>query len=261
VCLGAATYALGGIRLYFAALVAVCLVPAAAIFVWRSTEARRWSLALATAAMVAISIGSASMWIAKLQRWAVSAATPLVARGSNDVDPSPSAQVIEATGSVSLSEIAVDQVQRSRLRFVAEEGATNIAAGSDATGGIVRSTLVGLATIFVPISVVKALAWVDFAGGRGLLWITDVDTVLFDVFILSAVVLVVAGRRRIGPNAPYVWFLACLGILVTVLLGFVVTNYGTLVRLRVMAAVPLWMLPLAVARSSGDRSSDSALGT
>jgi hypothetical protein len=60
------------------------------------------------------------------------------------------------------------------------------------------------------------------------------------------VYLAVAHRDRAGPNVPYVWFLASLAIVVSLLLGYIVTNFGTLFRLRLMVALPFWMLPLAV---------------
>ncbi len=69
---------------------------------------------------------------------------------------------------------------------------------------------------------------------------------LLDVFILACVSLAVVRRDRIGPHVPYVWFVVSLALVVGLLLGYIVTNFGTLFRLRLMVAVPLWMLPLAV---------------
>jgi hypothetical protein len=115
---------------------------------------------------------------------------------------------------------------------------------------MLRPTLVGLATVFVPISIVRALGWVDFARVRGPLWVTDIDTMLLDLFVLASVALVVVRRDRVGPNLPYVWFVVSLALLISLLLGYIVTNLGTLFRLRLMVAVPLWMLPLAVRHRS-----------
>jgi hypothetical protein len=150
---------------------------------------------------------------------------------------------------------ALAKLRRARLDFVHTGGATNIVANPETDQGIARPTLVGLAAVFVPISIVKKLEWVDFPGGRGLLWITDIDTVVLDVLMLAGVVLVVMHRDRIGSNVPYIWFVVGLAVLISVPLGFIVTNFGTLVRLRLMAMVPLWMLPLAVRQPSRRSSS------
>ena len=149
-------------------------------------------------------------------------------------------------GDFVLWEFALHQVRDSRLGFIESGGSSNIVADAGTDDGIARATLVGLATVFVPISMVRALGWVDLAGVRVPLWITDIDTILLDAFILACVSLTVMHRDRAGPNAPYVWFLVSLAIVVSLLLGYIVTNFGTLFRLRLMVALPFWMLPLAV---------------
>ena len=45
-----------------------------------------------------------------------------------------------------------------------------------------------------------------------------------------------------------------------VLVGYVVTNYGTLFRLRLLAVVPFWLLPLVLAPSSDERRPAVAQG-
>jgi SAM-dependent methyltransferase len=117
------------------------------------------------------------------------------------------------------------------------------------TGGIkgrLAALSVGLGLIFVPVSVLKALSIVDFSGGRGLLLITDIDTVFMDVMIVAAIAFIVRRRSAIGVRLPYLCFAAALGVAAAVLMGYIVTNFGTLFRLRLMVAAPLWLLALAL---------------
>jgi hypothetical protein len=238
--LGAAAYVISEIRLYFAALVWACLIPATMIYVWRSKAPRlRWRVTVAIATLAVASIGPALMESAKLYRWI--ARSPSVQPRVPGTAPDRGRR-----GDFMLWEFALHQVRDSRLGFIKSGGASNIVADAGVDDGIARATLVGLATVFVPISIVKALGWVDLTGVRVPLWITDIDTMLLDVFILACVSLAVVRRDRIGPHVPYVWFVVSLALVVGLLLGYIVTNFGTLFRLRLMVAVPLWMLPLAV---------------
>jgi hypothetical protein len=238
--LGAAAYIISGIRLYFAALVCACLIPAAMIYVWRSrAEPLPWRVTVAIATLAVASIGPAMMETAKLYRWIARAPSVQPSVVSTAPGRGPRDDFI-------LWEFALHQLRDSRLGFIKSGGASNIVADARIDEGIARATLVGLATVFVPISMVRALGLVDLAGMRVPLWITDIDTVLLDVFILACVSLAVMRRDRVGPNIPYVWFVVSLALVISVLLGYIVTNFGTLFRLRLMVAVPLWMLPLAV---------------
>lgn len=107
----------------------------------------------------------------------------------------------------------------------------------------------GLATEFVPASLLKTLGVVDFSGGRGLLPIADIDTLLTDASLLAILTLVYRRRRDID-HPTFVCFCLVLGVATTVLLGYVVTNLGTLFRMRYLAAAPFWMLALALHRRS-----------
>ena len=240
-------------------------VPAAVVYVWRSRSAwPRWSVTVALATLAAASVGPVWARTPEIRRWI--GARPALAE-IHEVEPHVATTAPDWAGrragarctcrcgsSVERPscdrEFALGKLRRARLDFVRTGGATNVIAAGEIDGGIVRPALVGLATVFVPISIVKELGWVDFSGGRGLLWITDVDTVALDFFILAGVALVVLHRAEIRSNLPYVWFVVALGCLICVPLGFIVTNFGTLVRLRLMAMVPMWMLPLAVSRPS-----------
>ena len=105
---------------------------------------------------------------------------------------------------------------------------------------------VGLGLIFVPVSLLKALSIVDFTGGRGLLTITDADTLFMDLTIVAVLALLVRRRSAVRGQLPYVGFAAILAVAAALLMAYIVTNFGTLFRLRLLVAAPLWMLPLAL---------------
>lgn len=114
----------------------------------------------------------------------------------------------------------------------------------------VVATARGLAVIFVPISLLRAVMDIRFEGGRGLLSIVDFDTVVMDLVSGFVVVLLWRRRRAIGDRLPLVLFGFTLSLVTALLLGYVVTNLGSLWRLRSLIAVPLWILVIAVAPRS-----------
>jgi hypothetical protein len=66
-------------------------------------------------------------------------------------------------------------------------------------------------------------------------------------------------RRAIGDRLPFVLFVLILATTTAMLLGYVVTNYGTLWRLRAMVAVPLWVLVVALSPRAGMHPGPSAV--
>ena len=132
----------------------------------------------------------------------------------------------------------------------AEEGApSSIERPSAASSGVVdRLTAVGvgLSLLFVPVSALRMLSIVSFSGGRGLLAITDVDTLFMDLTIAAGIAFLLRRRSAIRGQLPYVAFVVVLATASALLMAYVVTNFGTLFRLRLMVAAPLWMLPLAL---------------
>jgi hypothetical protein len=115
----------------------------------------------------------------------------------------------------------------------------------------------GLAVVFVPISLLRVISDVEVEGGRGLLSIVDLDTVVLDIASLLVVGLLWKRRRSIGDRMPFVVFGLILAGTSALLLGYVVTNLGTLWRLRSLIVVPLWILAVALSpprETARDRS-------
>lgn len=173
-----------------------------------------------------------------------------VEAGSSDdeaLGPDGSARAMTA-GEEGAFEAATARVEDARAGFVRSGGATNVAVswsgGASPGGG--TALVLGIATVFVPISLLSLLSLVDIEGGHGFLFLTDIDT-LFTTFAMAGAVWVVATSRRTGRSTlPFLAFGVALSLMCAVLLGYVVTNYGTLFRLRLLASVPAWLLPLAL---------------
>lgn len=131
-----------------------------------------------------------------------------------------------------------------------------------------RKLSIGLGTVFLPPSVFTWLLGIAEFGGRGLLPIVDIDTVFQNAAILFVVVLLWQRRRDIGAGMPLVIFGVVVALSTAAMIGYTVTNFGTLWRLRLLVAVPLWMMVLSLslrARGSGgdmrDPEGPAALGS
>jgi hypothetical protein len=121
-----------------------------------------------------------------------------------------------------------------------------------------RRLLFGLGALFVPISVLQGVSGVEVPGGRGLLFLTDVDTLFIDLTIFATLVLLWTRRPEVRRHASYATFALMLGCLTALLLAYVVTNFGTLFRLRMLTVVPFWMLLLATS-SAWARPGDAVI--
>jgi len=111
--------------------------------------------------------------------------------------------------------------------------------------------LSGAAALTLPRSVGEALGLFHIGGGRGMLWFTEVDTVLFDVVLLCAL-LALAVRSSAPWRNPLTWLVLLVTLLIAGPLIYSVSNFGTLFRLREMVYVGLLLTPLAVA-ARGER--------
>jgi len=120
----------------------------------------------------------------------------------------------------------------------------------------VKAAAAGLVILFTPMSIARMITGVQVGGGRGLLAIVDLETLFIDATLAAVLVLVWRRRQQIGTRWPVVVFALILSATTALLLGYVVTNFGTLWRLRPLAVIPLWLVGLAVGghRAVIDRS-------
>jgi hypothetical protein len=110
----------------------------------------------------------------------------------------------------------------------------------------VRVVVTGLSFVFLPTSIASRLLRVEMAGGQGLLPVADVDTVFQDVTLMLIGVLLWRRKCLIGDRLPLVIFGLLLSVSSACLLAYVVTNFGTMWRLRSLVAIPFWMTFLAL---------------
>ena len=111
----------------------------------------------------------------------------------------------------------------------------------------------GLAAIFVPMSLLRAASIVDIDGGRGMIFVADIDTIFLDASLVWLGLYVWRRRAQAGVNVAGLVFAVTLTAISAVLLAYVVTNFGTLLRLRLLIAAPAWLAPLALAGGVRER--------
>ena len=266
----AITFYLAGIRAYYAAIAWGVMVCVLSWFLLRQRLRRvpRYSIAavlLLTAMWASYAYGAGPYY-----RGPTFADADRLARGSEGKERNP-AQALYLT--------LVNMVEHARRGFWLTGGATNVSITARRRGpgrsgypapssaaateedlstesGATRSAtdrlitlIVGLGVVFVPVSILKALGIVEFSGGRGLLPFADADTMFLDITLVAIAALLWTRRRAIGDRLPFVAFTVTLSLVTASLLGYVVTNFGTLFRMRAIVAVPMWMLGLALSNA------------
>jgi ketosteroid isomerase-like protein len=113
------------------------------------------------------------------------------------------------------------------------------------TDRIVYPPLVrGAAAMVLPRVIGQALGLFHVGGGRGFLWLADVDTLVFDLALLLSIA-VIATRFRAARREPLFWMLVALALLIGIPLAYSVTNFGTLFRLRGTVYLAIILAPAA----------------
>ncbi len=236
----AAAYFLAGLRGYAAGLVG-CATAAAAALPWVYRSSSRRALALWSGATLVVVIGVGAV----LRNGAAGEAA--------------AARVESARQSaIALGSRALRVPDRLRHSFHKTGGNTNLAEGPVPARGEPmrpstwmqrgRGLATGLGAIFVPMTVLQATGAVHLGMGTALRVATDVDTLFLDASILATIILLARRRVAVRWHLRYVCFALTLCLATTGFMAYIVTNFGTLFRLRVMLAVPIWMLGLAVVR-------------
>ena len=108
--------------------------------------------------------------------------------------------------------------------------------------------LSGAAALVLPRSVGEWLGLFKIGGGHGMLWFTEIDTVVFDLVLAAAMIaLVLAVRSRLAWwRNPLTWLVLLITVLITAPLIYTISNFGSLFRLREMIYVGLLLTPLAL---------------
>jgi hypothetical protein len=122
-----------------------------------------------------------------------------------------------------------------------------------------RTVATGLGLMLLPISIFERLTGIVVPGGRGLLFFADLDTAFMDIMTIVVIGLLWSRRKNIDDRILMVIFDVVLAASTAVLVGYVVTNFGTLWRLRSLAIVPLWFAAIGLSpRAPSARSSQQA---
>jgi hypothetical protein len=254
-------FALSAIRWYFGFAV---LIATALFFLLNALQnAARKTVSITIAFLVAILLTRALVWGAGpyLPAPLVAALNPM--KGSRAVTNLPNA--------------LVGDIESARSSFEHAGGKTSIIAGSSVSTPAaparpappaprvtsppaIRATtpsiqqpksraarfLSGAAAVVLPRIVGQWLGLFRVGGGRGLLWFTELDTLVFDVVMLCAVIAL-ARRFTAALRNPLAWLVVAITLLVGLPLAYTVSNFGTLFRLRGMIYAGLLLTPIAVA--------------
>ncbi len=236
----AITYLIAGIRPYVAFLVVLAVAGVLAALTARRSLRQAPAYLLAAALVVALLWGSFKAGAGAYYGYYETRLLALVG--------------ISAGGSAE----PLGAIVAAREGFMKAGGATNVVrriAHQEGAGWLrsaweqIAQLGLGTAVLLVPISLLRWLSIVHFEGGRGLLLVTDIDTLFIDVTLIAVVLLLKRAWNPPRPNLQYALFTVVLCVVLAALMAFVVTNYGSLFRLRLMVAALIWLLPLAIVRS------------
>ncbi len=111
--------------------------------------------------------------------------------------------------------------------------------------------LSGVAALFLPRTLGQHLDLFEIDGGYGMLWFTELDTLVFDGMLLIVAVGMFLARRERPWRSSLAWLLIATTILVTLPVAYAVNNFGTLFRLREMIFLGLLLLPLSIRGEAG----------
>lgn len=148
--------------------------------------------------------------------------------------------------------------QAAHERAAAERAAAEAAALRARAGrGIpitisdhIKVMIAGLSVLFVPITILRQLSLLPIVAGGGLMAASDLDTMAMDVSLLLLLQLLWQRRHALGHYDRFVAFGLLLSAATALLLAYVVTNFGTLWRMRSIVAIPIWTLAIALSPHS-----------
>jgi hypothetical protein len=115
----------------------------------------------------------------------------------------------------------------------------------------------GASALLIPRSIGERLGLFHIGGGRNLWWVTDVDTIIFDAVLFAALFWTARSLRSASLRNPIFWLVTALTIMIGLPLIYVVTNFGTLFRMREMIYLGLMLIPLTLVSAPPKR--DTAL--
>ena len=101
--------------------------------------------------------------------------------------------------------------------------------------------------MFLPRILAESLGIIRVGGGRGLWLFAEVDTIVFDLVLIYAIVYCTRNLRRGRARATATFVLCVLVFVMTAgPMLYTVNNFGTLFRLRLMAYFLAAILPITL---------------
>ena len=268
----ALVYGLAGIRWYIAAIICA----AAAIFgVLTALPARRrgWAFA-ANAVLVVLLAQSVRLGALDLPpsydrllnpmtavQWRPAAAKEHIAAVRYGFESTPGATTIATGTALAPASATLAPPTPTHTTAPAPKPApTQTATPASATAPVpppppqtIGSRIItGFAAMFLPRILAESLGIIRVGGGRGLWLFAEIDTIVFDLVLLYAIVYCTRSLRR-GRARMTATFVLCLVVLVMTAgpMLYTVNNFGTLFRLRLMVYYLAAILPITL-RSERD---------
>ena len=281
----AIVFALAGIRWYFAVIV---WGTSAILFLFAAWSAPRRMWALAAGAMLFILLAQSVRLgaldtppqVARLLnpvtalQWKPEIATQLVAEKRYGFDTTPAATTIVAGPLLGPPVLETPDVTTAAHEVVVTPHATPVnpataqakptPAGTKPTPTVVSAKpspgpvsttgparlIAGFAATFLPRLLAQSLGLIHVGGGRGLWIFAEVDTIVFDLVLIYAIVSCArALRRKTARLTPLFLFLAIVFISTAGPMIYTVNNFGTIFRLRQMLYVMAAVLPVTLRKN------------
>jgi hypothetical protein len=271
----ALVYGLAGIRWYIAAI--VC--GATAVFcVLTALPARRRGWAFAANAMLLVLLAQ-SVRLGALDlppsynrllnpmtavQWRPAAAKAHIAAVRYGFETTPGATTIATGTALAPPPATIPPVTPTQATAPTPKPAPASAAAQPAPTPppppqtIVSRVITGFAAMFVPRILAESLGIIRVGGGRGLWLFAELDTIVFDLVLLYAIVHCTRSLRR-GRARMSATFVLCVIILVMTAgpMLYTVNNFGTLFRLRLMVYYLAAILPITLRHHSSIEHSDA----
>jgi hypothetical protein len=242
-------YEIGGVRWYFAVIVWGLLI---VFFTLAALPAHSRPRALLISALLFVLLGQAvrlggsadiswpirrvlAPWTLKTLPWTPSAVPALIVESRGGFEHTHGATAI-AEGPVLFSPPLPPQ-SRSGKKAAALQP-------------IVPTLVTGFSAMFIPRTLAQAIGLVRIGGGRGFWSFVEIDTLVFDAVVLFALVFCARALRSYARTTPLFILLVLVFVMTAGPMMYIVSNFGTLFRLRQMLYIIAAILPLTLGSRS-----------
>ncbi len=160
-----------------------------------------------------------------------------------------------------LPQLITDLVNGARFAYAQLPGSTAIRVGpalSDLSSPRLAQLISTGTAFLLPRPLANATGLVEMHGGRGLWFIADADTLLFDVFLVIAIAALLRAPRIPKWRNPLLWIVLTFTLVTATAFIYIVSNFGAQIRYRTMVFLGVVLIPVVATWS---RSNLRALQT